>query len=297
MEFYERRSLYDWQRHNLGDLVGSREDYKSHAASMVRRLRGEQQIDAYWELTSDYLWDVAGKPYYSVWPSILPALTKVRLDIPGEIIKLPLPQILIRFPKPYGYQVGDFSVRTILAASVVSRATTESDDCLGLAVFCDFGETRTEGGIFGPVYTSTTIPLDSKTIEEALSQANSNTPVQIEEPTDEPIRIAVAIALMASDPDLITADVLAKDRHKLDSPSLTESELQAIIDRAHRRGKKGWEVGRNIEVDPHYRRPYLGLRWTGEGRKVPKIVPVKGCIVKREKAVTVPTGYLGEPAT
>ena len=48
------------------------------------------------------------------------------------------------------------------------------------------------------------------------------------------------------------------------------------VDKAHRRGKVGWNVGRHIEVAPHYRRPHMALVWTGTGRAVPKIVPTAG---------------------
>jgi hypothetical protein len=37
------------------------------------------------------------------------------------------------------------------------------------------------------------------------------------------------------------------------------------VDKAHRRGKVGWNVGRHIEVAPHYRRPHMALVWTGTG--------------------------------
>jgi hypothetical protein len=54
------------------------------------------------------------------------------------------------------------------------------------------------------------------------------------------------------------------------------------IEKAHRRGKIGWNVGRHIEVAPHYRRPHMALVWTGQGRTVPKIVPRRGSVVHRE---------------
>ena len=52
-------------------------------------------------------------------------------------------------------------------------------------------------------------------------------------------------------------------------------------EKAHRRGKVGWDVGREIEVAPHYRRPHLMLAWTGHRRAVPTIVPRNGTIGKR----------------
>src|SRR5690606_13981801 len=66
------------------------------------------------------------------------------------------------------------------------------------------------------------------------------------------------------------------------------------IERAVRRGKRAWAIGRHITVDPHYRRPHVALRWTGEGRKVPRIVPVRGSIVHRSRVAKVPTGHLDD---
>lgn len=48
------------------------------------------------------------------------------------------------------------------------------------------------------------------------------------------------------------------------------------VDKAHRRGKIGWNMGRHVAVAPHYRRPHMVLMWTGRGRALPKVVPRRG---------------------
>jgi hypothetical protein len=70
----------------------------------------------------------------------------------------------------------------------------------------------------------------------------------------------------------MAADVLADDRAKFH-----ETGDQKFVEKARRRGKVGWDVGRKIEVIPHYPRPHLILVWTGRGRAVPRIVPAS-CI-------------------
>jgi hypothetical protein len=72
-----------------------------------------------------------------------------------------------------------------------------------------------------------------------------------------------------------------------------QSHDQKFVDKAHRRGKVGWDVGRHIEVIPHYRRPHMALVWTGQGRGVPRIVPRKGSVVHREVVERVPSGFGG----
>ena len=54
-------------------------------------------------------------------------------------------------------------------------------------------------------------------------------------------------------------------------------------------------VGQQIEVMPHYRRPHPALVWTGHGRAVPRIVMRKGSVVHREVLARVPTVFGGEP--
>jgi hypothetical protein len=50
-------------------------------------------------------------------------------------------------------------------------------------------------------------------------------------------------------------------------------------------------VGRSIEVSPHYRRPHMALAWNGRGRAVPKVAPRRGSVVHREKVEKVPSGF------
>ena len=95
--------------------------------------------------------------------------------------------------------------------------------------------------------------------------------------------------LLENDPSVIEPDVLSKDRDRFESTG-----DQKYVEKAHRRGKFGWNVGLHIEVSPDYRRPHLMLAWTGAGRAVPKIVPRKGSVVHREVVEKVPSGFGGK---
>ena len=94
---------------------------------------------------------------------------------------------------------------------------------------------------------------------------------------------------LQNDPEVISPDVLADDRAKYEA-----SHDQKFVEKAHRRGKVGWDVGRHIEVIPHYRRPHMTLVWTGSGRAVPRVVPRRGSIVHREAVEKLPSGFGGE---
>ena len=68
-----------------------------------------------------------------------------------------------------------------------------------------------------------------------------------------------AICLLENDPSLIEPDVLNRDQGKNGTP--------AIIDRAKRRGKYGWNIGKGIEVIPRCPPPAssISLRGTAGG--------------------------------
>jgi len=97
-----------------------------------------------------------------------------------------------------------------------------------------------------------------------------------------------SLSFLENDFSAISPGVLADDRAKFE-----QTGDQRYVDKAQRRGKVGWDVGRHIEVIPHYRRPHMALVWTGHGRVVPKIVPRKGSIVHREAVEKLPSGFGG----
>jgi len=82
--------------------------------------------------------------------------------------------------------------------------------------------------------------------------------------------------------------LLADDRGKFEA-----NGDRKYIEKAHRRGKVGWDVGKHIEVIPHFRRPHMALVWTGHGRMMPKIVPRKGSVVHRDMVEKLPSGFGG----
>ena len=72
------------------------------------------------------------------------------------------------------------------------------------------------------------------------------------------IRLCCSLCLLENDPEIISPDVLADDREKFEA-----SGDHKYIDKAHRHGKVGWDVGKHIEVIP-----ITGVRtwpWCGPG--------------------------------
>ncbi len=52
----------------------------------------------YQQVNSERTWEEIRKPYYNVWPSIVPMLTRLNLDLDSGLIQLPLPVLCIRLP-------------------------------------------------------------------------------------------------------------------------------------------------------------------------------------------------------
>ena len=167
------------------------------------------------------------------------------------------------------------------------------NDGKGLSILIDVGELMGDGQGFGvPIYTYRNFRREQGvTVEEALGELRSDglaeLGVQIPNAlVTDCVRLCCSLCLLESDPTVISPDVLSKDRGKFD-----DTGDEKYIDKAHRRGKVGWDVGRHIEVIPHYRRPHMTLVWTGTGRAVPRIVPRRGSVVHREVVEKVPSGW------
>ena len=80
---------------------------------------------------------------------------------------------------------------------------------------------------------------------------------------------------------------MADDRAKYET-----SGDQKFVDKANRRGKVGWDVGKHIEVIPHFRRPHMTLVWTGPAGRFQRLCPggAASCIGRPWKSCRVGLG-------
>jgi hypothetical protein len=236
----------------------------------------------YQQLHSERIWEEARKPHYNVWPSIVPMLTRLNLDLDSALIQLPLPALCIRLPKQHNplafrWQDQPIEIRSILLSEI--------NDGRGLSLLIDIGETMDNSPFPVPLFTYRNFPRrEGLTVEQSLGGLGKVvTPedaAQIPETLlTDCVRLCCSLCLLENDPSVIEPDVLSKDRDRFEA-----SGDAKYVDKAHRRGKIGWNVGRRIEVAPHYRRPHTALVWTGRGRAVPRVV-------HRELVEKVPSGF------
>jgi hypothetical protein len=235
------------------------------------------------------IWKRLRCPYYQLYPAIVPSLLNLRLDIDAGLIRTPMAALAIRLPadKPINELPG---VQTALMCQ-----DRPGED---LRLWVNFMRPT------GPANMHITLGCEpGKTLEQSFQESAANTQIYVITGNfmseayfplvEDCLRLCAMLFLLADEPDVITPDVLADDRQKYEASGFD----QKYVDRAHRRGKVGWNVGEKIEVMPHYRRPHPALVWTGHGRTVPRIVMRKGSVVHREVLTRVPTGFENQQET
>jgi len=291
MDFHTYTTMRDWTRRADPDDRPAQDIDLFYKRSIIDAQK-MQSGQFFGQMHNERDWEKARRPYYNLWPSIIPMLTRLNLDLDSNLIQLPLPALCIRFPKDtaknplkFDWKGDEVAVRCVMLGEI-NRGT-------GLSILVDIGEVMGEFGV--PVYTYRNFPRKpGLTVEKSLADLEAKglfAEIGIVVPESlmmDCIRLCCSLCLLENDPEIISPDVLADDRAKF-----AASRDQKFVDKAHRRGKVGWDVGKHIEVIPHFRRPHMTLVWTGSGRAVPKIVPRRGSIVHREAVEKLPSGFGG----
>ena len=240
----------------------------------------------------EHNWYQDQRPYYNIWPGIIPLLTSLKLDLDGALIKPLRGSIAFCLPElsplTFEDQGETWPVKTILASPSLIRHKP------GFSLFIDINETGPGGAPVNTVRSFQTV--GGQTIEESIESLphHESETVGIITPPEilaNCVKIVCGICLLdQGDSDLIQACVLNKDAEKY-----SRTGDPKYINKARKRGKVGWDIGKSIERAPHFRRAHLAIYWTGPGRKIP-IVKLRGAdkpiIVHRDKVETLPTDFL-----
>lgn len=236
-------------------------------------------------------WIKARRPYYNVFPSIIPSLLRLKLDFDSGSVECPLDVILVRLPTEHNPLFFQFDGKTYFVKTLMMNRSVVREE-RGISVWIDIGEI-----VHGsPVYTFQNIQcIEGQTIEESLLNLPKHPSAGLgvivpNEVIQSCVRFAVTLCLLENDPEVVEPDVLADDQQRF-----LETLDKKYVEKAHRRGKIGWNIGRKIEVSPHVRGPSpAALYWTGKGRLIPKIRFRRGCIVHRRTIEKFPTGFLDD---
>ena len=259
-----------------------RRDFRVATSNQAASTNSEMQ------LINEAKWVDNGRPFYNLWPSVIEPFGDIDLSkVSCKEISLPLPQIMVRCPK-------GSSVHGAIC-SLVSEMNV--DDARGLQ-FCISDGSYYPSKQFStiPVHTISSFELiPDHTVEERLQWCQQHP--YCDDPIDYKmisacVKIAVSLSLLRNNPDLIEPLPLEADRKKWE-----ETHDMKYIEKAARRGKKEWDVGKHVVVTPGFRRPHFAIRWMGRGvgvEKKPVLRPIRGCLVQRESVISVPTGFLDE---
>ena len=288
MLFWSYPSLYSKLRENLPHELrepGVFHDAVMHEMAAKKDPIGAKQMDAEGNWIRDH------RPYYHLYPGILGPLLNLALDLETDAIRTPRRALAICLPRDHKHPRLTFAegqVRSILMAR--GLATVKWREYEAINLFIDVGEAADECPIltFRSFRTAKNCTLQGE-LDTLPDHPSASMGLQVPRPLIvDCIRLCTTLCLLAHDPEIIEPDVLNKDRSKY----LANRDAK-YIDKAHRRGKVGWLVGRDLEMSPHYRRGHFALFWTGSGRQVPKVGWRKGTVVHREKVLKVPTGEMG----
>lgn len=296
LNFHAFRTVYDTVRQQHRNLDVNQ--YAKAVADSLENKRKRQAItqDQYDNQCSAVImersWINDRRPYYNVYPFVVDSLLRIKLEMTGidvwqSILNLPC-ALAINFAvdrEPNG-------LRSILYLRHSANSSEAKPQRVGhtkntgnsLGILWDVG--RQDDGY--PIYNMIRFLCDERTVEQSIDadQYQGLNPTEIAVGKNA-IRIVLSLAMMCDDPEIVQPIVLNADRGKYE-----QTGDGKYVEKAIRRGVHGWTVGRDIEFVPHVRRPHFGIRWMGHGdKKTPKIRPIKGSIVHREKVLEIPTGY------
>jgi len=242
---------------------------------------------------SEAMWNKDNRPYYDLYPSVAEAFTKVDLSkIRSEHVKLPMKRLMVRFQ--VGHELFG-KVRSFL----VSEADAKVNRNKGILVAINDGSMMDVNGVSVNIHTVNCVVLqEGLTISDQLERAKrayvpGDTITIDQDMIEQVYKVLITLCLLRDNPDLIEPEPLEADRAKYDATYGSPEEQARLLEKAARRGKKAWAVGKHIEVAPGFRCPHFAIRWMGKGILEPVLRPIKGCLVKRRQVEEVPTDWLG----
>jgi hypothetical protein len=257
MEFFEFVTVYDVARRQTPKLTQA--DFVTWAQAMVQRNQTDprQQAVEMNRFETENVWTENGRPYFKIWPAVIPLLANVSIDVPIANLRLPFSAFVLRLPKQQNplFVDTDHPVKSLM---VFERTNHQGERTIYL--WADIGE-------YLQLATPTLhwvrlVCSPNVSIEDSLNKTRMpNLPGLVipSEINHSLLRLAVSICFLSTGMDrLIEPDVLSKDfaayveaRRKGDA-----EKMQVISDRAVHRGKRGWNVGRHEQLRPLISRPH-----------------------------------------
>lgn len=282
MKFHDCRLMWKYWANQLKIKGGAQEATEKIIKDFTKTLYPKNRqlyANSVAALAGQLDWIKNSRPYYDLYPSVIEAFAKVDLDkITTDMVKLPLPGIMIRLPIGHEYK----TIKSILVTESITKLNTR----FWIIYVDDAGST--------PAQTSISMYPPESTIMEHIKYGREHPYCDDKDVSVETQEIATkivtTICLIKGNPDIIEPEPLEADRAEW-----LRTHDENFLKIAAKKGKRAWSIGKNIQVAPGFRRPHFGIRWMGHGvNKDPVLRPIKGCLVMRQKLTEIPTGWLGE---
>ena len=280
----------DWLK-RYPSLPNDPEQFYEHLMTRINRTVPDDEDSAAWRVNKQALllascWELQfQRPYYNIYPIVYQSLERTNLKVAADyIFDQELLSLAVCFPKGKELIAGDYTVKSFLFCKI-----SEPHRIAGLTINFEISGKADD-------YTTTFMFPSEKLLSDAIPTGDESRVVgestqvsgRYAQHVQKCLAIAIGVYLLSKDPENLIPVILRRDQKKTLSPR----KLEEAIERAKRaHHKTGFTVGADWTVGPHVRRPHFALRWTGKGGDIPKLVPVKGTIVRGETLYDVPTGY------
>jgi len=203
MDFHAYTTIRDACKRSSGvDVPVDENFYRVAFADAVEM--GSGQFIA--QLQTEQEWERAKRPYYNVWPAIVPMLTRLSLEIDSALVQLPLPALCVRLPKQHNLLTFDWKGKEVQVRCLMAG---EFNEGRAISVLIDVGETMGDGEIGIPVYTYRNFPRQGNlTVEQSIAglrhDGYAEVGVQVPESLImDCVRLCCTLCLLENDPSVI----------------------------------------------------------------------------------------------
>ena len=279
MEFNTYATIWDAAKKSLPKhLLGH--DPAWFYKQMISDACNRKDVHTYSQAVNELDWEQHRRPYYNVFPSIIPMLTRLNLEnldsdlihlptlpwlnqenLDSDLIHLPMSSLCIRLPKdpaknPLGF---DWKGERINICSILIGDILEGK---GISVHFDIVGKRLSGGWLGHPFVD--FPRKpGLTVEQSIAGLSytlgGESDICI--PSDvmvDGIRLCCTLCLLENDPSVISPDVLDVDRRKYEATG-----NEKYMKKAHRRGRAH---GMSVATLKHFRTSAVRT-WHCSGRE------------------------------
>ena len=232
-------------------------------------------------------WYDSKRPFYQVYPSILPMLLKLDISkVPSRYLTLPngLDRLYISLPQGNKLNSGE-DIQGILVGHVATSAGS------GILI-ASFDGTYTDAKM--PMLDFWVTDTGDEPIQAVVDRLKMLGETQVTTGIrDKVLALVATLCMIDENSGVLNPLLLSKDEQI--KQTLTPEQIKTRLAKAKKRGRFGWTVGKDLETTPHVRRPHPAIYHTGKGRKTPKVIFRSGAVVHRDKVAKIPTGYLDQP--